>query len=164
MVKMTMKDQEPFIETVARINEKLNIERSDTKTYADKEYAMFNLLPRPVLWAAVKLFRLLDYYNLLPGFFIEGDALYVSAVVTNLGSLKMAPGYHHLYEWGNCPLFVMVGEIEERVCMKDGEVCHQKVLPVRLSYDDRIEDGLTARQCIDDVVALMEDPEALLRD
>lgn len=159
MIKMETKDQESFSNLTTRINEKLNVERSDARTYADKEYAMFNLLPRPVLWLAVKLFLLLDYYNLLPAFFIEGDALYVSAVVTNLGSLKMGPGYHHLYEWGNCPLFVMVGEVEERVCVIDGKIKSEKILPVRLSYDDRIEDGLTARKCIDDVVAIMEDPE-----
>ena len=164
MIKMETKDQESFSGLVTRINEKLNVERSDATTYADKEYAMFNLLPRPVLWLAVKLFRLLDYYNLLPGFFIEGDALYVSAVVTNLGSLKMGPGYHHLYEWGNCPLFVMVGEVEERVFSVDGEIKTEQILPVRLSYDDRIEDGLTARQCIDDVVTLMEDPEKFFKD
>lgn len=158
MIKMETEDQESFSSLVKRINKKLNVERSDAITYADKEYAMFNVLPRPVLWFAVKLFRFLDYYNLLPGFFIEGDALYVSAVVTNLGSLKMGPGYHHLYEWGNCPLFVMIGEIEERVCSVNGEIKTEKILPVRLSYDDRIEDGLTARQCIDDVVAMMEDP------
>ena len=164
MVKMDMKDQEPFTEIVTRINRKLGVERSDAETYADKEYAMFNLLPRPVLLVAVKLFRLLDYYNLLPGFFIEGDALYASAIVTNLGSLQMAPGYHHLYEWGNCPLFVMVGAMEERVCVKDGKMSHQKILPIRLSYDDRVEDGLTARKCIEDVVAIIEDPAAFFLD
>ena len=161
---MDMKDQEPFTEIVTRINRKLGVERSDAETYADKEYAMFNLLPRPVLLVAVKLFRLLDYYNLLPGFFIEGDALYASAIVTNLGSLQMAPGYHHLYEWGNCPLFVMVGAMEERVCVKDGKMSHQKIVPMRLSYDDRVEDGLTARKCIEDVVAIIEDPAAFFLD
>ena len=70
------------------------------KLMPTKRSAMSDLLPRPVLLVAVKLFRLLDYYNLLPGFFIEGDALYASAIVINLGSLQMAPGYHHLYRVG----------------------------------------------------------------
>jgi hypothetical protein len=158
MVQMDLIENEGFEPLVARINGKLNVERSDTKTYADKEYDFFNLLPRPVLVCAVKLMKCMDYYNILPGFFIRDDALYVSAVVTNLGSLKMGPAYHHLYEWGNCPLFLMVGQVEERVVAENGEVRVQKVLPMRIAFDERIEDGLTAKRGIDDFVQLIESP------
>ncbi len=158
MVQMDMINNESFTSLISRVNDKLNVERSNTKTYADKEYDFFNLLPRPVLVFAVKILKYLDYYNILPHFFIRDDALYVSAVITNLGSLKMAPAYHHLYEWGNCPLFLMVGQIEERVIAKNGEICIQKVLPMRIAYDERIEDGLTAKRGIDDFVKIIESP------
>ena len=49
--------------------------------------------------------RWLDYHNLLPPSFIENDPLYASAVIANVGSLDLPPGYHHLYEWGNCGWF-----------------------------------------------------------
>ena len=140
-------------------NEKINVERSDSRTYADKEYDLFNLLPRPLLVMAVKLLKTLDYYNVLPGFFIRDDALYVSCVLTNLGSLKMAPAYHHLYEWGNCPLFLMVGQVEERVVAHDGAITTEEVLPMRIAFDERIEDGLTAKQGIDQFVAILEAPQ-----
>jgi len=163
MVKMDMPDGETFDALAARINGKLNVERSGAKTYADKEYDFFNLLPRPVLVCAVALLRCLDYYNILPGFFIRDDALYTSAVITNLGSLKMAPAYHHLYEWGNCPLFLMIGQVEERAVVENGEICVRKVLPMRIAYDERIEDGLTAKRGIDDFVELIESPNEHLR-
>ena len=158
MVKMEMLADETFDGLVGRINGKLSVERSGAKTYADKEYDFFNLLPRPVLVCAVGLLKCLDYYNILPGFFIRDDALYTSAVITNLGSLKMAPAYHHLYEWGNCPLFLMVGQVEERAVVENGEICVRKVLPMRIAYDERIEDGLTAKRGIDDFVELIESP------
>ena len=77
------------------------------------------------------------------GFFIEGDALYASAIVTT-GFVTNGTRLPSPLRGGNCPLFVMVGAMEERVCVKDGKMSHQKILPIRLSYDDRVEDGLTA--------------------
>ena len=158
MVQMNMIDGETFEGVAGRINSQLTVERSGTKTYADKEYDFFGLLPRPVLVCAVKVLRCLDYYNVLPGFFIRDDSLYTSAVITNLGSLKMAPAYHHLYEWGNCPLFLMVGQVEERAVVENGEIQARKILPMRIAYDERIEDGLTAKRGIDDFVAIIESP------
>ncbi|MBL91412.1 MAG: hypothetical protein CMH56_06310 [Myxococcales bacterium] len=159
MVQMPIEEGIPFSAIVNRMNEKINVERSDSRTYADKEYDLFNLLPRPLLVMAVKLLKTLDYYNILPGFFIRDDALYVSCVLTNLGSLKMAPAYHHLYEWGNCPLFLMVGQVEERVVARNGEITTEEVLPMRIAFDERIEDGLTAKQGIDQFVAILEAPQ-----
>ena len=159
MVQMPIEEGTPFSAIVNRMNEKINVERSDRRTYADKEYDLFNLLPRPLLVMAVKLLKTLDYYNILPGFFIRDDALYVSCVLTNLGSLKMAPAYHHLYEWGNCPLFLMVGQVEERVVAHNGEIRTEEVLPMRIAFDERIEDGLTAKQGIEHFVTILEAPE-----
>tara|TARA_B100000925_G_C21707868_1_gene345258 strand:+ start:281 stop:436 length:156 start_codon:yes stop_codon:yes gene_type:complete len=49
----------------------------------------------------------------------------------------------------------MLGEVQERFCIVDTYVKTEKII-VRLSYDDCIEAGLTARQCIDGVLAIME--------
>ena len=74
----------------------------------------------------------------------------------------MAPAYHHLYEWGNCPLFLMVGQVEERVVAHNGEITTEEVLPMRIAFDERIEDGLTAKQGIDQFVAILESPQDIL--
>src|SRR5690606_4112017 len=132
VVKLEIRDGETFRELTERINAGIEVERSGQRTAADKEYDLFNLLPRPLLSGAARLLRALDYYGLLPyGAFIEGDGMYTSMFVANLGSLGMAPGYHHLYEWGNCPLFLMVGKIEDRVIVEDGKPVHVRVLPLR---------------------------------
>ena len=71
----------------------------------------------------------------------------------------MAPGYHHLYEWGNCPIFIMVGAIEPRVVAgPDGQVAVKRMLPFRFSYDERIDDGLTAGQGIKAMLTALERP------
>ena len=157
-VKMEMKDGETFAELVDRINGQISHERSGEKTHADKEYDLFNLLPRPLIKAAQVLVRVLDYYNLLPAFFIRDDGMYTSIFIANLGSLGMAPGYHHLYEWGNSPLFCMVGCIEDKVIVEDGEMVVRRVLHTRWSYDERIDDGLTAHHGIQTVTEILENP------
>jgi hypothetical protein len=102
--------------------------------------------------------KTLDYYNVLPASFIVNDGLYTSMFIANLGSVGMDAGFHHLYEWGNCPLFLMAGKVEERPVVHDGAVVARKQLHVRWSYDERIEDGLTASFGIESVIRALEHP------
>jgi hypothetical protein len=88
--------------------------------------------------------------------------MYTSAFLANLGSVGMGPGYHHLYEHGTCPLFLMFGKVEERPVVEDGEVKVGRVMHVRFSYDERIADGLTAKFGIESVARVLEDPERWL--
>lgn len=158
VVKLQIGDGETFEELCERINAKVNHQRSGKRTSEDKEYDLFDLLSPTLLRVANKLLRLLDYFNILPKAFIEPDGMYTSAVLANLGSLGMGPGYHHLYEHGTSPLFLMFGQITEEPVVEDGEVVVGRVLHIRFSYDERIADGLTARFGIESVARVLSDP------
>ncbi len=84
--------------------------------------------------------------------------MYTSAFIANLGSLGMPAGYHHLYEWGTSSLFVMVGRIEERAVVENGQVVIRKILPTRYSYDERIDDGLSAAYGMQTLKRVLENP------
>jgi hypothetical protein len=157
-VKKEAPPGESFYALCTRINESIQVERSDAVTYTDKELGILTAIPRPVLELGVKLLKALDYFNLLPADFIENDAMFTSIFIANLGSVHMAAGYHHLYEWGTCPLFLMVGSIEERAVAVDGEIQVRKVLPLRFTYDERIEDGHNAGYGIQTVKRVLENP------
>jgi hypothetical protein len=163
-VKLEFREGESFPAWCKRVNDSIGTERSGKRTRADKEYDLFNLLPRPVLGAAARLLSIIDYYGLLPGFFIEDDPLYTSIFVANLGSVGMGPGYHHLFEYGNCPLFMMVGKVEPRPMVVDGQVVARRVMHLRFTFDERIDDGLNARFGIDRVVKVLSEPERFLSD
>lgn len=162
VVKLLMQDGETFRQFCARTNERIGVERSDQRTGLDKELDILGLLPRSLMRAGVTVFRWLDYLGLLPGGFIEGDGMYTSIFVANLGSVGMGAGFHHLYEWGNAPLFMMVGQVEDQPVVEDGKVVPARILHVRWSYDERIDDGLTARFGIDSVKRILEDPRRWL--
>ena len=161
-VKLEMKEGETFRELCERINSDIRLQRSGQKTHADKEFHLFNLLPRPLLWGAARLIRGLDHFGLLPGFFIKDDPLYTSMFVANLGSLKMGAGFHHLYEYGTCPIFLMVGAIEDRAMVVEGRAEVIPVLPLRFTYDERIDDGLNARFGMEAVARVLSEPERWL--
>ncbi len=162
VVRMPMRDDETFASLTARINGSINHQRSGKKTHADKEYQLFDMLPRTLLRFFVWFFHALDYVNLLPHAFTKEDALYTSAVVANLGSLGMDAGFHHLYEWGTSSVFAMVGQVKDEAVVEDGKLVAAKVLTVRYSYDERIDDGLGTKKAILRVNEIMSDPETHL--
>lgn len=157
-VKMKLEPGDTFRTLCERIDKSINVERSGTKTYQDKEFNLLTALPRPVLKAGVKTLKLLDYFNILPAGFIEKDPLYTSMFVANLGSLGMNAGYHHLYEWGNCGAFMMAGKIETRPVFEDGRFVPRRQLQVRYTYDERVDDGLNAGVAIETVNSVLRDP------
>ncbi len=157
-VKLHIDDEMTFADLCERTNAYINRERSGKKTYADKEFDLLTAMPRPIFHRAVALLKQLDYWNLVPGSFLKNDPMYTSMFIANLGSVDMGAGFHHLYEWGTCPLFMMVGKIEERPWIVDGEIVKRRVIHVRFTYDERIDDGLTAGHGIRTFKEVMLEP------
>ncbi|MFZ5475649.1 MAG: 2-oxo acid dehydrogenase subunit E2 [Myxococcota bacterium] len=161
-VKLRIEDGESFRQLCERINGGIGQERSGKKTKADKEIDFFNFFPRPLLRAGAALLAKADEFGLLPGWYIREDPMYTSIFLANLGSLGMGAGYHHLFEYGNCPLFIMLGQVEDKPVVEDGKVVVGKVLHVRFTYEERIDDGLNARFGIEALVRVLEDPDRWL--
>ncbi|MEL6348056.1 MAG: 2-oxo acid dehydrogenase subunit E2 [Myxococcota bacterium] len=161
-VKLDHQDGETFKAFCERINSDIRLNRSGKKTSTDQEFQLFNALPRPVLEPAARLVKWLDYNNLLPDFFIKGDPMFTSMFVANLGSLGMDDAFHHLYEYGTCPLFLTVGKLQDTVRVVDGKATVMPMVRLRFSYDERIADGLNARYGIEAVVRVLEEPDQWL--
>ena len=101
-----------------------------------------NLIPSIVLKFVVWLLKLLDYFGLLPLWLVELSPFHGSLFFTSMGSLGIPPIYHHLYDFGNLPVFAAFGmkrkalEVEE-----DGSVVQRKYVDVKFVLDERICDG-----------------------
>lgn len=135
--------------------------RSNEKSHVDKELSILLRLPGPLLALAVKLQRWADAWNLLPGAFIHNDPLYTSLFVANMGSLKMDSPFHHLYEYGNCPLFAAIGRNRTvPVVKEDGQLGTRTICTMRYSFDERVEDGLYCIGSIRMAHKMIEDPLA----
>ena len=106
--------------------------------------------------------RLLDYFNLLPSRMIAEDPLYASSFVANLGSLGIAGPYHHLYEYGTIPIFVVVGAYRQvAVVEEEGRIVARRISTLKYTYDERVEDGFYCARAVSRMKELLEHPAEL---
>ena len=101
-----------------------------------------NLIPSVVLKFFVWFLKLLDYFGLLPKFLLELSPFHGSLFFTSMGSLGIPPIYHHLYDFGNLPVFGAFGCKRKALeVTEDGSVVQKKYVDVKFVLDERICDG-----------------------
>lgn len=141
-----------FDDVVGRVHDDVSTGRSGRESATDRELRLLVKLPVFLRRWLYGLFRWLDARGLAPGSMIAGDPLYTSLFVANLGSLKMDPCYHHLYEHGTASLFCVIGRARD----VDG----RQVATLRFTLDERVADGLYAQRSLELLRSLVEDPAA----
>jgi len=121
-----------------------------------------NMIPSIVLKFIVWLLKLLDYFGMLPKFLLELSPFHGSLFFTSMGSLGIPPIYHHLYDFGNLPVFGAFGckrralEVQE-----DGTVVQKKYIDVKFVLDERICDGYYYATFFKHYRRLLAHPEVL---
>ncbi len=144
-VKLRFSADLNFDEFVGIVSSAIKNAKSGGSLDADKKSGIFSKIPRLVLMAAVRFIYLLDFFGLLPASFTEEDPFFSSVFVTNLGSIGIDAVFHHLYEYGNCPFFINIGKIYKKpIVTNEGQIAIKTVMPIRITFDERIADGLTA--------------------
>ncbi len=132
--------------------------RSGRDLPVEREVATFLHIPNFILSPLVRILLWLDRRHWLPGFFVDPDPMFTSLVVANLGSVGMDAAYHHLYEYGNCPFFAIIGRIHDAPVVVDGRLEVHPVVEIRYTFDERIEDGLACAFALAGLKELIEDP------
>ena len=102
----------------------------------------FNLIPSLLMKFVVWLLKFLDYFGMLPPFLLELSPFHGTLFFTSMGSLGIPPIYHHLYDFGNLPVFGAFGCKRKAVeVLEDGTIVNRKYVDVRFVLDERIVDG-----------------------
>lgn len=123
---------------------------------------LFNKMPRFLSKVIIKFVCFLDRHGWVPQSLIETDPYYSSVVLTNLGSIKLHAGYHHLTNWGTNSVFVVVGERKKRpFTADDGTVEMRDSLDLGLTVDERIADGYYFSGTVRLLKTLLENPRLL---
>jgi hypothetical protein len=165
-VKRRFAPGETFGALAADLTAHIGGARDHAPSAMDKELRILLALPGLLLWLLIALSRWLYAWGLAPRSLVDTDPLYASAFVANLGSIKLDAAYHHLYEHGNCPLFVTIGQITE-VPFTGGDplaVSSRPEITLRYTFDERIEDGLYCARSLQLLKQRVEDPAAWLGD
>ena len=123
---------------------------------------ILNKLPRWLSKSAVKFIMWLDKHGRVPYDMIATDPYYSSVVISNLGSIKMKSGYHHLTNWGTCSIICLIGEVKDRpVFLGDNEYELRPTVDIGLTIDERLADGYYYSKTLRLIRKLLENPELL---
>ena len=131
-----------------------------------------NLIPGVFLKFTVWFLKLLDYFGMLPLWLTELSPFHGSLFFTSMGSLGIPPIFHHLYDFGNLPVFGAFGmKRRANEINDDGEVVQKKYIDVKFVTDERIVDGFYYatffkyfRRLIAHPEVLDNPPEEVVRD
>lgn len=119
--------------------------------------------PGVFLKFSIWFLKLLDYFGLLPGGLTKLSPFHGSMFITNMGSLGLPPIYHHLYDFGNLPVFIALGAKRTEYSMnKEGEVEKHRLVDFTVVCDERICDGHYYAAAFKKFKKLVEHPEQLL--
>ena len=136
--------------------------RSEKVDSSTENMDILNKLPRWLGKAAVKFIMFLDRHGWVPKDMVATDPYYSSVVISNLGSIKLKCGYHHLTNWGTCSLFCIIGEKKLAPYYDaEGHVTMKETLELGLTIDERIADGYYYSKSVRLLEYLLTHPEEL---
>lgn len=129
--------------------------RTNGSNDLDKTMDFIGKLPRCILEIVFAVVRKLEYFGIMPESLMKGDPNYSSVLISNLGSIKAVSCYHHLSNYGTCSIMTTLGTIFE----KD----KKKLLPLTITFDERIADGFYFAKSMRVVKYMLENPEELFK-
>ena len=133
-------------DTIFDVHEKVNKYVEDNRKYdhanATDKIINFLLSIPGLLRFGVNILRFLDKYGLLPMAIVKASPFHASLLITNLASIRTNHIYHHVYDFGTTSVGMALGNMREvpRRTL-DGEIVHDRCIPIGLVMDERIASG-----------------------
>ena len=119
-------------------------------------------LPRWLLHIIMDILFALDRKGKVPYELIKADPNYSSIFMSNLGSIGMDSGYHHLNNWGTNSFVAMIGKKHlAPEWHEDGTCTVRPVISLGFTLDERIGDGYYYAGTVRLLRKLLENPELL---
>ena len=154
-------------ETMDSFHEKImkviHLTKSDTeKDTSTNAMDILTKLPQWVLNLLVDIIMWLDKRGWVPQSIVGSDPNHGSIFLSNLGSIGLEVGYHHLVNWGTNSCFVVIGKKHVKMIHHlDGTQELKEVVPLGITLDERIADGYYYSGTVALVKKLLENPELL---
>ena len=146
--------KEVYEKTCQTIEEALNGENS-----FDQTAKLLNYIPGLIKKNVVFLLKLLDYFGLLPRALTDVSPFHGSMFITSMGSLGIPPIYHHLYNFGNVPVFISFGRRRaQNELADDGTVVKRHYVDYTIVTDERICDGFYYATCLRFMKRILQNP------
>ncbi len=139
-----------------------NVRRDGTGDTSTDAMDIVTKLPHWLVVAVVRVVKWLDKFGRAPKAMIGTDPNHASIFLSNLGSIGLECGYHHLVNWGTNSCFVVVGKKRMKMDYdKQGNSQLYEVIPLGITLDERIADGYYYSGTVALVKELLAHPELL---
>jgi len=154
-------------DTISDIYHKLNAEVEKFKgrgedSNTDNAARILMKLPRLLLRFTVGFLECLDYFGLMPKGLMRASPFHGTFIITDLGSIGLPAIYHHLYNFGNLPVFIAFGAKRKVNELRiDGSVAERKYVDCRFVMDERCCDGFYFSQVFKYFHSLLRKPHEL---
>ena len=154
-------------DTITDVYNKLNAEIQKAREERESNAALiiakaFMKLPRIIIKFLIFMLEFLDYFGILPKSILSASPFHGSIFFSDLGSIGLPAIFHHLYDFGNMPIFITLG-VKKKVneLASDGKVNQRKYIEYKMTMDERICDGFYFSQAMKQFKNLVRKPHLL---
>ncbi len=160
-IKVHFQPTDTIFDVYRKLNEKIDeIKASDEHNNTEDVAEALSHLPRPILRLAIAILRVMDYFGWIPEALTEASPFHGSMIITDLGSLRIGPVYHHIYNFGTLPVFIAFGAKRHSYELdRHGNMVDRKLIDMKFTLDERTVDGHYFAQALQAWRYLFEHPE-----
>ena len=162
-IKVHFEPTDTVLDVYRKMNEKIEeIKTSEEDNNTEEVAEALTKAPRFLLRFAIAILRVLDYFGLIPDSIIEASPFHGSMIITDLGSLRIRPVFHHIYNFGTLPAFIAFGAKRHAYEIdRHGQLVDRKYVDCKFVLDERITDGHYYAQFLQAYRYIFQHPEIL---
>ena len=159
VVKVILPPDATAVDVYEKLNQVVTDYRDNPGGDFDNTAKVLSYIPGLVLKFSIWFLNLLDYFGLLPSFLTGVSPFHCSFFITSMGSLGIPAIYHHLYDFGTCPVFCSFGTKKREYSLSDDGTVHKdKYIDVTFVLDERICDGYSYASSLKMIKSLIKNP------
>ena len=153
-----------FEPTDTILNEKIDEIKSSEENNGTEDFAdAVARLPRFLLRFALTILRIMDYFGWIPTSLLNVSPFHGSMIITDLGSLRIGPVYHHIYNFGTLSTFIAFGAKRHAYELnRHGEMVDKKYIDCKFVLDEGIVDGHYWAQFLQAYRYMFDHPEIVV--
>ena len=142
-IKVVFEPTDTIFDVYRKMNEKIDeIKTVEGNNNTEDVAEAMCKAPRFLLRFALTILRIMDYFGWLPQSLLDASPFHGSMIITDLGSLRIGPIYHHIYNFGTLPVFISFGAKRHAYELdRHGNMVDRKYVDCKFVMDERTVDG-----------------------
>lgn len=142
-IKVVFEPTDTIFDVYRKMNEKIDeIKTVEGNNNTEDVAEAMCKAPRFLLRFALTILRIMDYFGWLPQSLLDASPFHGSMIITDLGSLRIGPVYHHIYNFGTLPVFISFGAKRHAYELdRHGNMVDRKYVDCKFAMDERTVDG-----------------------